>query len=195
MSDGELSDLVNDIINAPLSVTQKLSAVKLLGVDYVAGRIDVEGACRVCGQTNVWKNIKLLTTNFLSCEKCGQKYSIPLPDSLLENIEKNIGQILGKYGKVGIWAVNFNTSYLFKKAKLFSSDGILPIDISETKRKMNFHGKKIYPPEIVNIQALKVIVVAIPAFMEQIETQVRTFYKGVIHVIDLCDLLNPDYKI
>ncbi len=147
----------------------------------------------MCGQENDWEDIKLFTINFISCKKCGQKYNVPLLPALRANIDKNIKKLLEKYGKVALWGINYHSSDLFKNSAALRDAQVYPIDISETKRKMDLYGKKISAPEAINTEDIKAVVVAIPVYFTQISSQIEANHKNVEKVIDVCSLTDPEY--
>jgi len=195
LTDAEFAELIKNIMEAPWNMTKILSAVEVSSIDYQTGRIDVDGVCTNCRQKNNWNNVKLFTANFLACKYCGQKYNIVLPTELRVNIENNITKLLDRYGKMAIWGINYHTADLFKHSTVLRSKNIYPVDISETKRKMNLYGKKIYAPEIINTENIEAVFVSIPAYFTQIALQIEANHKNVIDVIGICRLTDPEYRI
>lgn len=193
LTDGELSTLAKIIMDAPMSQAKTPGSIRVSIIDHQAGRVDVLAECVTCGQENRWGDVKLFATNFLSCEQCGQKYNIPLSSELRTNIETNIRRLLDKYGKVAIWGINYHTVDLFKYSSALQDENVYPIDISETKRKMDLHGRKILPPETIDKEGIKAVVISIPAFFTQIASHIDTDHKGVMSVVDICRLTNPEY--
>jgi radical SAM superfamily enzyme YgiQ (UPF0313 family) len=193
LTDKELSGLVRQFMEAPVNQVKTLDSVKLASVDYQTGRIAIRGACIMCGQENDWEDIKLFTINFISCKKCGQKYNVPLLPALRANIDENIKKLLEKYGKVALWGINYHSSDLFKNSAALRDAQVYPIDISETKRKMDLYGKKISAPEAINTEDIKAVVVAIPVYFTQISSQIEANHKNVEKVIDVCSLTDPEY--
>ena len=190
LTDDEFSELLKNITEAPMTLAKVLSTVEVSNIDYETGRIDVTGICTVCGHKTCWNNVRLFTTNFLGCKNCGQRYNTILPKELRVNIEKNITKLLEKYGKLAIWGINYHTVDLFRNSTVLRSAKVYPVDISETKRKMDLYGKKICPPEIINTENIEVVVVAIPVYFSQIHGQIKLNHKNVKQVIDICILVN-----
>ncbi len=193
LTDDDISEIVGEILEAPRTMTKSIDSVVLVKADYSSGRIDFRGTCNNCAQNNEWISVKLFTTNFISCNACGQKFNVPMPQSIMETIDVNIHKILSKYGKVGMWAVNYNTSYLFKHCDALKDINIFLIDISSIKRKMKLNGRTIHDPEIIHSEMIPVIIIAIPAFFMQISAQINAEYHSVSSIIDICELINPDY--
>jgi len=195
LTDKELSELIKQFMEAPINLTKTLVSTEITSVNYKTGRLGINGVCVICQQKNHWDNIKLFTTNFLPCKNCGQRYNIPLFPKLRTNISNNIKGLLEKYGKVAIWGINYHSSDLFKNSTVLQNENIFPIDISETKRKMNLYGKQIYSPETINTENIKAIIIAIPVYLTQIMSQIESNHKNVVEVIDICNLANPNYNI
>jgi radical SAM superfamily enzyme YgiQ (UPF0313 family) len=194
LTDGQFSELLKTIMEAPVNLTKVLSTIEVGGVDYKTGRIDVKGVCTACRQENNWKNVKLFSANFLACQHCGQRYNIVVPARLRMNIENNIVKLLQQYGRLAIWGINYHTADLFKNSGVLREANIYPIDISETKRKMDLYGKNIYSPEIINTDNIELVIVSIPVYFTQIDRQVKSSYKNVRKVIDICNLIDPNYQ-
>ena len=190
----ELSVLMKQFMEDPVSQIKTPDSVELVSVDYKTGRIATKGVCVTCNQENNWENIKLFSMNFLPCKNCGQKYNVPLSPALRANIEKNIGKLLEKYGKVAIWGINYHSSDLFKNSAVLQNGKIYPVDISETKRKMDLYRKKIFASEVIDIENIKAVIVAIPVYFTQIASQIEINYKKVVAVIDICRLIDPEYR-
>ena len=195
LTDDDISEIVGEILEAPRTMTKSIDSVILVKADYSSGRIDFRGTCINCAQNNEWMGVKLFTTNFISCNACGQKFNVPMPQSIVENIGVNVHKVIEKYGKVGIWAVNYNTSYLFKNCRVLQDDNVYPIDISLMKRKMKLYGRIIHDPEIILAKEIPVIIIAIPAFFLQISTQINNRYQSVLSIIDICELTNPYFEL
>ncbi len=194
LTDKEYSELIKNIMEAPMTLTRVLSTVEVNNIDYKTGRIDITGVCTACRHKNYWDNIKLFTTNFLGCKKCGQRYNTVLPAELRVNIDNNITKLLEKYGKLAIWGINYNTADLFKYSSVLRNTNIYPVDISETKRKMELYRKQIFAPEIINTENIEVVIISIPVYFSQIDGQIKANHKNVQKVIDICSLLDPDYE-
>lgn len=194
LTDEEYSKLIKNIMEAPMTLAKVLSAVEVSHIDYKTGRLDIAGVCTACRHKNQWVNIKLFTTNFLGCKKCGQRYNMVLPGELRENIDNNINKLLEKFGKLAVWGINYNTADLFKYSKALRNENVYPVDISEMKRKMDLYGKKIFPPEIINTEHIKAAVISIPVYFSQIDGQIRANHKDVKEVIDICNLIDPGWK-
>lgn len=194
LSDEELSELIKNIMEAPISLAKVLSTIEVGSVDYKLNRVNLSGVCNACSQRSNWDNVKLFTMNFLICTHCGQKYTSVLPTEFLLNIENNITKLLEKYGKLAMWGINYHTADLFKNSNVLRNTNIYPVDISEIKRKMDLYGKQICTPEIINTENIEVVVVSIPVYFSQIDGQIKANHKNVKKVIDICRLIDPDYQ-
>lgn len=195
LTDRQLSELIWQFMEAPVSQIKTLSSVDLTSVDYKTGRIGVSGKCVTCGQQNNWDNIKLFTMNFLPCQKCGQKYNVPLPPQLRTNIENNVNKLVAEYGKVAVWGINYHSADLFNNSPVLQNGSIFPVDISETKRKMALYGRQIFAPQIINDEGIRAVIVAIPVYFTQIASQIESGHKKVVQVVDICSLTDPDYRL
>jgi len=188
MSDDEFAGIVRQISES-LSLMDALGSVELLGLDPLMGRETISGVCAKCSKKNIWENIKLFSIDYIYCSHCGQKYEIPNPPQLRENLDKNISKLLKKYGKVAIWGMTLAIMDLFKHSKILADPNVFPIDISESKRKTDFFGKQIHSPDVLGVEKIPVVVIAVPSHGGQISCQVKENHQGVTEIIDICQLV------
>ena len=195
MSDKDLSVLVRQLVEAPIIVTKQLVSPELKSVNFKTGRIGLSGACLVCGHKSDWADVRMFTMNFLPCKKCGQKYNVPLFAEIRKNIDNNLAALLNKYGKVAVWGINYHSSDLFKNSEVLHNPNIFPVDISQTKRRMDLYGKEIFSSEIIERENIKAVIIAVPVYYAQISSLIQTNHKGVVDVIDICALTSREYVV
>ena len=58
---------------------------------------------------------------------------------------------------------------------------------------MDLYGKNIYTPDVIKQHDIKVVIVAIPVYYTQIASQVEVNHRNVLEVIDICNLIKPDF--
>ncbi|MFA5095947.1 MAG: radical SAM protein [Candidatus Omnitrophota bacterium] len=188
LSDEEFAGIVRQISESQI-LMDALDSVQLLGLDPVMGRETISGVCAKCSSKNIWENVKLFSIDYIYCSRCGQKYEIPNPPQLRENLDRHISILLEKYGKVAVWGLTLGIMDLFKHSKVLASPNVFPVDISESKRKTDLFGKKIHSPEVLDSEKIPVVVVAVPSHGGQISCQVRENHHGVTEIIDICQLV------
>lgn len=194
MTQAEYADIIRKIVEYPFSMTKELKDMKLLHADYREARVDIEGTCEVCGKRNVFSKVKLFATNFLGCEHCGQRYNVLIPKELLRNIGRQVGRLCQEYGKLAVWGVNYHTFRLFDSIEELNQDMVFPIDVSEIKQELVLNRRKVCGPSVIDREGIEAVVIAIPAYYNQIELQIQYQYPRVKRVIDICDLTaEPDY--
>jgi len=189
LSNAEFSEIV-EYISESRSLMNPLESVELLSVDPKVGRETILGLCPNCGQKNIWKNIKLFANDYIYCSHCGQKYDIPCPTPLRENLEKNVAILLEKYGKVAVWGMTTTIMDLFRRSRMLRDLNVFPVDISESKQKIDLYGKKIYTPAILDEEEIRVVIIAIPSHAGQISCQVKENHPKVTKIIDICRLVD-----
>lgn len=182
MSQKEYADVVKKIVEYPFSKT------KVLHTDYRESRVDIKGICEVCGKETIFPKVKLFATNFLGCAHCGQRYNVLIPDELLNNIGKQAKKLCEKYGKIAVWGVNYHTFKIFDSIEELNCDCVFPIDVSTIKQELVLNKRKVNAPSIIEQEEIDVVVIAIPAYYNQIELQIKYQYPRVKKVIDICDL-------
>lgn len=185
----EYADIVSKIVSYPFSKTKTLENIELQSADYKNGRIKIKGKCSVCGKENIWDEIKLFATNFIGCSKCGQRYNISIPRELLDNIGRNVEGICEKYGNIGVWGVNYHTMKVFDSVPQLNTDKIYPIDVSTIKQNLVLNTRKVNHANVIEDKSIDTVIIAIPAYFNQIELQIKYQYPNVKRVIDICDLI------
>ena len=191
MSDAEFGEIVRQISEAQY-LSNTLDSLELLGLDPLLGRETISGVCTKCSQKNIWENIKLFAIDYIYCNNCGQKYDIPCPSQLRENLDKNVAILLEKYVKVAVWGMTLAIMDLFKHSKVFHDPNVFPVDISKSKMQMDLYGKKIHAPAILDKEEIPVVVIAVPSHGGQISCQVKENHPTVTEIIDICRLVDFD---
>ena len=189
LNNAEFGDLIREIAEAE-SPWSTLESVELFAVDPQLGRETISGVCAKCSQKNIWESIKLFAIDYIYCSHCGQKFNIPCPPQLRENLDKNVGILLEKFGKVAVWGMTLPIMDLFKHSKMLMNPKVFPVDISDSKRQMNLYGKKIYAPAVLDEEEIPVVVIAVPSHGSQISAQVKGNHPKVMEIIDICGLVD-----
>lgn len=192
MTMDEYADVIKRIAEYPFSKTDVLEDSELLDVDYETARIKVKDKCRKCGIENEWDNIKLFATNFLDCKCCGQKYNIFIPKQLIRQMDENIRQLCKEYGNIAVWGVNYHTVKIFERVPALQNEHVFPIDVSEIKQQLQIGGRKVNAADVIRKEGIKCVVIAIPAYYNQIELQIKYQYPEVERVIDICNLISKE---
>lgn len=194
MNDAEFTEIVQQISEST-RLLNKLDSIELLGLDPLMGRETVSGICTKCSRKNIWENVKLFAIDYIYCSHCGQKYDIPSPPQLIENLDKNVAILLEKYGKVAVWGMTISIMDLFKQSRMLNDPNVFPVDISESKRQMEIRAKKIHSPAILDDEEISVVVIAVPSHGGQISCQVRENHPKVTEIIDICRLVDFDAAV
>lgn len=194
MSMEEYKDIIQKIVSYPFSKARTLNDMEVTDIDYGNARIGVQAACPVCGGKNRWERIKLFATNFLPCKGCGQRYNIEIPRELLNNLGKNISRLCEEYGGVAIWGLNYHSVRVFDLVHELKDERVFPVDSSEIKQQLVLSSRQACAPQAIKEKGIKVVVIAISAYFNQIELQVKYEYPGVEKIIDICDLLDKEKR-
>lgn len=189
MNDAEFAEIVHQISESS-RLLNKLDSIELLRIDPLMGRETISGICTKCSKKNVWENVKLFAIDYIYCSHCGQKYDIPSPPQLVENLDRNVAILLEKHGKVAVWGMTISIMDLFKDSRVLNDPNVFPVDISESKRQMELHAKKIHPPAILDEEDIPVVVIGVPSHGGQISCQVRENHPKVTEIIDICRLVD-----
>lgn len=190
MSMDEYKDIIQRIVSYPFSKAKTLDCVEVSDIDYDNARIGVRAVCPICGAENHWEKIKLFATNFLPCRECGQRYNVTIPEELLNNLGKNVELLCSKYGNIAIWGLNYHSVRIFDLVKQLNDDRVFPVDSSEIKQQLVLNSRQVYAPKVIKDRDIKAVVIAISAYYNQIELQIKYEFPNVEQVIDICSLLN-----
>lgn len=185
----EYKDIIQKIVSYPFSKAKVLDDVEMTEVDYQNARIGIQGNCPVCGANNQWKKIKLFATNFLPCKKCGQRYNVTIPRLLLDNIGSNVREICDRDGSIAIWGMNYHSSRMFDLIEELNDERVFPVDSSQIKQQLVLNKRKVHAPRIIKAKHIKTVVIAIPAYYNQIELQIKYQFPEVESVMDICELI------
>lgn len=189
MTQEEYADIVKKIVEYPFRNTKVMESTEALDINYTEARVDIKGVCEKCGGETIFPKVKLFATNFLGCSHCGQRYNVMIPQQLMRNIGENVENLRKKYEKIAVWGVNYHTFKLFDSIPELNQEGIFPIDVSTIKQELMLKSRKVNPADIINQEGIRVVVIAIPAYYNQIELQIKYQYPQVERVIDICDLI------
>lgn len=185
----EYKDIVQKIVSYPFSKAKVLDDVEMTEVDYQNARIGIRGNCPVCGTNNQWKKIKLFATNFLPCKECGQRYNVTIPRALLDNIAFNVREICDRDGSIAIWGMNYHSSRIFDLIEELNDERVFPVDSSQIKQQLILNKRKVNAPRVIKEKHIKTVVIAIPAYYNQIELQIKYQFPEVESVVDICELI------
>ncbi|MBT3703090.1 MAG: radical SAM protein [Alphaproteobacteria bacterium] len=191
MTDQELALLAREISDSTEAAGQ-LEAVELHSLDDRMGRETISATCPTCGGDCTWEDVKLFAIDYISCDHCQQKFHIPLPPQLRENLDRNVSSLVKQYGKIAIWGMTISAMDLFKNDSIFAGPDVYPIDISESKRTMDFYGKNICAPSILEDNNVPVVIIAVPSHITQISYQILENHRGVTKILDICELVGFD---
>ena len=191
MSDAEFSEITR-LISLGQRHIKPLESMELLWVDTRMGRESVSGRCPTCSCDNTWENIKLFANDYIYCDECGQKFDIPCPPALRENLERNVAYLVERFGKIAVWGMTLTIMDLFGQSRALHDPGVFAVDISESKQQMDMHGKQIHCPAVLDEEVIGAVVVAVPSHAGSISAQVKENHAGVEAIIDICRLVSYD---
>lgn len=192
MSQVEYADIIKKIVEYPFKKTKVLNKIHVLNTYYRESRVDLEGTCEVCGKEVEFSKIKLFATNFLGCPCCGQRYNVMIPSDLLNRIGINIKKLCDLYGKIAVWGVNYHTFRVFDMIDELNTENIFPVDSSTIKQELILNLRKVNAPNIIKELKIDTVIIAIPAYYNQIELQIQYQFPHVKRIIDVCDLICLD---
>jgi anaerobic magnesium-protoporphyrin IX monomethyl ester cyclase len=192
MTDAEYQDVIHTIRELQGGNGYKIELAQMVNLNATGGRVDILGFCARCKWYNEWEGIKLFRPfNYVSCKYCGAKHAVEIPDQQKEDIRNNILRLENKYGRVAIYGMNGFAVDLINK--IYTLLNVYPVDNSESVRNSNLIGRTIYPPDI--LEEMPVIVVALSMQFSNISALISSEYAPTARIIDICHLLDPEYKI
>jgi len=194
MTDEEFAEILKKITDVSIDKVRTLEKYEFYNIDYKKGTFDVKGNCKKCFALNDWKNIQIFRPNFLGCISCGESYSIVYPAEFYENIEHNLSSLLSEYGKLAIWCMSVPFQGIVKRSRIIFSENIYLIDISRISQNSNFNGKNIFPPNILNMESIPLVICTLPSYQSTIEKRIEADHKSVRKLIQLHELCDPSFN-
>lgn len=197
LSSQELAQIALRMMQLPFSGMNRVSNIKLQRIDHLTARIDIEGACSVCGHVNEWKERKLFTYGDIgmACSSCGKKHTIQIPSEIVGIFVRRLQKLLEKYQSVALWGITYCTFDFFQQDSIFLRSDIIFIDSNHAKQAITFQGKKVYPPNILSSGTIPIVINFYPGWLQDIQFMVEELYPKVNNVIDAADFIcNPRYQ-
>ncbi len=191
MSQQERAWLAEQIIRLPQTELEEPEDIREIQISYSEGNISFQGKCVECNHYNYWNNIRFFTRNVLTCRECGRKHKIPIIDLVVQQIDKNILNLLRDNTNVAFWGINDYFGDLSSKLKSIVNGKIFFVDVSQMKQGSSLNGKTIYSPQIIKEKNIKIIIIPAVAFFTSIQQQIRAEFKDVTHIINIIDLIKP----
>ena len=191
LSDNEYGLLVKKVMEANALLAPKADIINYKILNNKTGRLSINAICAQCRKIYSMTDFKIFSSSFIMCNLCGQRYNFFIPDNLLKRIENNLETLLKKKREIAIWGINHQVVDLFRRSDLLRNKHIFPIDISSLKRKMDLYGKKVYAPTILNDRKITTVVIAIPAYVTEINMHIEKEHQHVENIFDICELIAP----
>ena len=192
MDNQEFAKLARQISDA-MDNLKKLENIQLNELDARKGRISISGTCPTCHSENSYEDVKLFALDYLSCPDCQQKFHIPLPDTVQENLDRNLKYLMDQHGKIAIWGMTLTMMEMFKTSEALADPRVFPIDISESKCHMDLYGKTIHDPYVLNRENIPLTIISVPSHIGQISCQIEENHPGVGKIVDICELVGEDF--
>ncbi|MBN1470800.1 MAG: hypothetical protein JW925_03400, partial [Syntrophaceae bacterium] len=157
-------------------------------IDYENASIDVKGLCISCDTENQWK-ARLFILETLTCKNCGRRHIAPIPAKIIERINKNVERLIGLYGKIAFWGINSYFYSLSEKLNIKSHDKVFYVDKSDVRCGLEVAGHIIHPPDLINDEDIKCIVVSVVQYFAGLKKPIEDEYRKVEKVLSISDLI------
>lgn len=190
MSEDEVKWLGKQIIELPQK-TYVLPGGAEIEFNNVRKSVSVKGKCISCGAENSWPDVQLFSRNFLGCCKCGRRYRIPIPEKVIESVNKNVENLLHKHNNLAFWGCNNSfIDFASHLHVLSNSKNCYLIDIAETKQGIVVGNKVISSPDIISKENIDAVVISAVSYLEVIKKQVTEDYPNIktYSLLDLIDI-------
>lgn len=189
LSGPEMTWLATTLLESPFKKAKNIIDVAVDGVNPQNGRVSISGQCAQCGHANTWEDIRLFISVNLVCSECAQKHNTPFPSQLQTTLSSNVGRLLKKYHKIGMWGVTFHSIGLYRDFDVFKSPGVIPIDNVSFKQMIDLWGKKVFSPDILAEDTIPLVISFFPNSTEQLSLQIKESYPNVEKIIDASELI------
>jgi radical SAM superfamily enzyme YgiQ (UPF0313 family) len=192
LSDAEYKEIAMLIETTTLLAANRFANVKLVKKGF--GKVDFIGECPFCRTQNVFANLDVFRKmNNPRCSGCGKSVNLVVSDYIDDTFDSNIRQLTGS-GKVAVWPVINAVSNMIAAAASLTNENVYFIDSSPFKQGSSFHGKTVYPPDIIEEQMIDVVILSLTTSVSgAIIDTIRTKYHGVRHVVYSGELIFDDF--
>ncbi|MBT4162868.1 MAG: radical SAM protein [Gammaproteobacteria bacterium] len=180
----QISDAMDDL--------ERLEDVRLISLNSEMGRMTISGKCPQCSNENTFDDLKMFALDYLTCPDCIHKFHIPVPDEVLANINLNLNRLMAEEGKIAVWGMTLTMMELFKESETLRDPRVFPVDIAETKRRMDLYGKQVSSPDVINEEEITVAVITVPSHIGQITSQIEENHTSVVQILDICELVGSE---
>lgn len=194
MSDKEYKWLFGQLASLPRLTHTIPNNSKIVNIDYENATMDISGFCISCNTENQW-NARMFILETLTCRKCGRRHISPIPDEIVERISKNVEKLVNLYGKIAFWGINSYFYSLSEKLNLKSHDKIFYVDKSDVRCGLEVAGHIIHPPEIINEESIKCIVVSVVQYFAGLKKPIEDEYQNVEKVLSISDLIYDNIQV
>ncbi|MDR2046279.1 MAG: hypothetical protein LBP77_04920 [Rickettsiales bacterium] len=192
MTNDELASVARRICSLAYTTAKfNFKNEKVLFTDF-NGYVTFQGECRKCGKENIYENVNYFAgNNWISCNKCKEKYMPILPSDLKLTLFDNISNLIVKYGKVAFWGITQHTLKLFEE-EAFSDKQIIFMDSSYSKQLIKINGKTVFDPKILKESDVKIVVCCYPKLISHIKDFCANLQVENLRLINVSELLIPN---
>ncbi len=189
MSDEEYGWVFQQIASLPRTTHSQPDNVKVVNIDYDSARIDVDGDCVSCGQTNNWEKARLFVTETLACRGCGRKHISPIPVDVVKRINKSIDILVAKYGKLAMWGINSYIYSLTEKLDDYTTEQMVYCDKSEMRQGLEVSNFTIESTDVIKEENLKCVVVMVVQYYAGLVEPILKEFPNIENLLCISDLL------
>ncbi len=166
-------------------------------VSYIGfGKVCLNADCPKCGIRQEWSGLDVFRSlGNVICENCNHVMNIMVADYIENIAAENFGKMKGH--KIGIWPMMSAVSELCQSIPLILNDeNVYFIDSSEQKQGLQYKGKTIYSPKIIDAKQIDTVFVTLTtSIATEIINDLKNKYPSVKNIFFAGDLIKNDLEI
>ncbi len=114
--------------------------------------------CKECNEETIQDlSPTMIYQSTIACSHCNKKYEMFLSYLYFTTFEMKINKMFTEY-KTAIWGCGETLEYLWSFNSYLNENDVLLIDSNLSKQKMDFHGKRVYAPDVLKRSDIDTII-------------------------------------
>jgi hypothetical protein len=163
-----------------------------------SGNVTIKGDCVYCGASAVWQNLSVFHWQRDEyCSNCNHRLPIrPFHYIDMNIFDRNVRALLSRWGELAVWPVVAGVPEMLESSAALSEEAVHLVDSSEDKQGLEFHGKRVEAPKIIDEKQIETVVLAATtAAASNIVKIIETDYPAVKRILHVSALIFEDALI
>lgn len=188
LTDAEYREMALEISMLSQGRTELLENAKVKYIGF--GKATLEANCPCCGEKQSWSGLDVFRSlGNVICESCNHVMNVMVADYIGVTAKENFGKLANH--KIGIWPVMSAVAELCAVVpQILESENVYFIDSSKTKQGLQYHGKTIYSPQVIQEQEIEIVFLTVTtSIATEIINDLKNKYPSVKKILFAGDLI------